>query len=102
MTKGTRKIIFFSTIVLLVGGGLYYFLIHKKGLFGINVKGREAKFSVDGFVYTVGSKAQAYPKKLGEFGGLLVESYKDDKDFWLAKNTKNQEILLKKSDVNIV
>jgi hypothetical protein len=102
MKKGSVKAIIISISAIAIVGGLYYFLIHKKGLFGFNVKGREAKFSVDGFVYTVGSKAQAYPKKLGEFGGMLVETYKDDKDFWLAKNTKNQDILLKKSDVNIV
>jgi hypothetical protein len=102
MKKGSVKAIVISISAIAIVGGIYYFLIHKKGLFGIDVKGREAKFSVDGFVYTVGSKAKAYPKKLGEFGGMLVETYKDDKDFWLAKNTKNQDILLKKSDVNIV
>jgi hypothetical protein len=102
MKKGSVKAIVISISAIAIVGSLYYFLIHKKGLFGINVKGREAKFSIDGFVYSVGSKAQAYPKKLGEFAGLLVESYKDDKDFWLAKNTKGQDILLKKSDVNIV
>ena len=103
MKKGSVKAIVISISALAILGGLYYFLIHKKGIFGIiDVKGKRADFSVDGFVYTVGTKAQAYPKKVGDFGGKLVESYKEDKDFWLATNSKNQEILLKKSDVNIL
>ena len=98
MTKGTRKVIFFSTIAAVVGGGLYYFLIYKKN----KVAGKRGDFAVDGFVYNVGTKAQAYPKKANDFGGMLVESYKEDKDYWLAKNSKGQNILLKKSEITIV
>jgi hypothetical protein len=102
MKKGNGKGILISISALAIVGGLYYFLIYKKGKVNVDVKGKRADFIVDGFVYTIGTKAQAYPKKVGEFGGMLVESYKDDKDFWLAKNVKAQEILLKKSDVTIV
>jgi len=98
MTKGTRKIIFFSTVAILIGGGLYYYHLTRKN----KVKGKRGDFIVDGYIYTVGSKAQAYPKKIGEFGGKIVESYKDDKNYWLAKNSNAQDILLKKSDVKIV
>jgi hypothetical protein len=96
MKKGSGKAIIISISAIAVLGGLYYFFIYNKN------KGKRADFISDGFVYTVGSKAQSYAKKAGEFGGVIVESYKDDKDFWLAKNSKQQEILLKKSDVKIV
>jgi hypothetical protein len=98
MTKGTRKVIFFTSITAIIGGALYYYLVYKKN----KVNGKRADFITDGFVYTVGTKAQAYPKKVGEFGGMILESYKQDKDYWLAKNSKAVEILLKKSDVKIV
>jgi hypothetical protein len=99
MKKGSGKAIILSISALALVGGLYYFFIYKKS---DDSKGKRADFIVDGFVYTIGTKAQAYPKKAGEFGGLLVSSYKDDKDYWLAKNSKGAEILLKKSDVTIV
>ena len=89
-----------SISALAVVGGLYYFLVYKKRK--LSVEGKRADFSVDGFVYAKGTKAQSYAKKVGEFGGLIIESYKEDKNFWLAKNSKGQEILLKKSDVTIV
>lgn len=98
MTKGTRKAIYFSTLALLVGGAAYYFFVYNKN----KVKGKRADFIANGFVYSVGSKAQAYPKKAGDFGGLLIGNYKDDKDFWLARNSSGQEILLRKSEVKII
>ena len=96
MAKGKAIILSISALAIL--GGLYYFLIYKKN----KVKGKRADFNTDGFVYTVNTKSQAYPKKANEFGGVIVESYKADKDFWLAKNSKGQEILLKKTEVNII
>jgi hypothetical protein len=83
---------------ILIGGSLYYYRLTMKN----KVKGKRADFIVNGYVYTVGSKAQAYPKKANEFGGMIVESYKDDKNYWLAKNSNAQLILLKKSDVTIL
>jgi hypothetical protein len=97
MKKGTRKVIFFSTMAIVIGGAMYYYLVFKK-----RVKGKRADFITNGFVYSVGTKAQAYPKKTGDFGGMLLETYSQDKDYWLAKNSNGQEILLKKSDVSII
>jgi hypothetical protein len=105
MTKGTRKIIFFSTVAIVFGFTAYYLVFHKfkKNLnAGIVAKGKRADFIVDGFVYTVGTKAKSYPKSAGEFGGMIIDQYADDKSYWLAKNTKGQQILLKKTDVTIV
>jgi hypothetical protein len=105
MTKGTRKIIFFSTLAIVIGLTAYYlvFTKFKKNLnAGVNAKGKRADFIVDGFAYSVGTKAKSYPKSAGEFGGMIIDQYNDDKDYWLAKNTKGQQILLKKSDVTVV
>ena len=63
MTKGTRKIIFFSTVAIVFGFTAYYFLLYKKKLTAINnAKGKTANFIVNGFVYSVGTKAKSYPK----------------------------------------
>lgn len=98
MNKGTRKAIYFTTLAMLVGGAAYYFFVYSKN----KVKGKRADFIANGFVYTIGTKAQSYPKKAGEFGGLLISNYKDDKNFWLAKNSSGQDILLRKSEVKII
>ena len=98
MKKGNGKAIILSISALAIVGGLYYFLIYKKDK---GVKGKIAYFKVNGFVYSVGTKAQAYPKVNDEIGGIIQGVYKEDKDFWVAKNTKGQEVLLKKSDVTL-
>lgn len=97
MKKGNGKAVLLSVTSLAILGGLYYFFIYKK-----KDNGQRADFIVDGFVYSVGSKAQAYPKKAGEFGGYNPKTYKEDKNYWIASNSKQQDILLKKSDVKIV
>jgi hypothetical protein len=107
MKKANGKAIVTVVATLAIVGGLYYFLIYKKlkgtkvELEDKDVKGKYAYFIKNGFVYTVGTKAQAYPKKNGEYAGTLGETYKDDKDYWLAYNTKADKILLKKSEVKI-
>ena len=100
--KENKKAIIVSISVLAGLGALYYFLIYKKDAKAENEKGKYAEFINDGFVYTVGTKAQAYAKKVGEFGGYKPKTYKEDKDYWIATNSKKQEILLKKSDVKIL
>lgn len=105
MKNGKAIIVTISALAIV--GGLYYFLIYKnpKGkkveIEDKDVNGKRGYFITDGFVYTVGTKAQAYAKKAKEWGGLITESYKEDDNFWLAKNTKGQDILLKKSDIKI-
>jgi hypothetical protein len=107
MKKANGKAIIVTISALAIVGGLYYFLIYKKTkgkkveLEDKDVKGKYAYFIKNGFVYTVGTKAQAYPKKNGEYAGTLGETYKDDKDYWLAYNTNAQQILLKKSEVKL-
>lgn len=97
MKKTTKKILFFTTLALIIGAGVYLY-VQKKNK---NVGGKRADFIKDGFVYSVGTKAQAYPKKNGEFAGQIIETYKEDKSYWLANNTKGQKILLKKSEVKL-
>jgi hypothetical protein len=101
MTKGTKKVIFFSTVAAIFGTVLYLYIRYKKNQqIELQANGKRAYFIKNGFVYTL-EKKQGYAKKNGEWAGIIVESYKDDKDYWLANNTKGQPILLKKSEVKI-
>jgi len=102
MTKGTKKVIFFGTVAAILGTGLYLYIRYKKNQqIEIQANGKRAYFIKDGFIYFVGTKKESYAKKNGEWAGIIVESYKEDKSYWLANNTKGQPILLKKSDVKI-
>lgn len=101
MKKGNGKAIILSITALAIVGGLYYFLVYKKSKGSQSAVGKKGFFAIDGFVYTKGTKAQAYPKKKDEFGGYIQGDYKEDKDYWIATNTKGQEVLLKKSDVTL-
>lgn len=102
MTTGTKKVIFFSTVAAIFGTGLYLYIRYKKNQqIELQANGKPAYFIKNGFVYTVGTKKESYAKKNGEWGGNIVGTYKEDKDYWLANNTKGQPILLKKSDVKI-
>jgi hypothetical protein len=95
--KNTKGLVYFVSL-LLIGGGIYLYLTNR-GKNNKQVEGKSAIFAKDGFVYVVGTKAQSYPKKKGDYAGSLINSY--DKQFWLAYNSSGQQILLKKSDITI-
>lgn len=78
-----------------VGYAIYYFW-EKNRPKGTNKD--VAYFIKDGFVYDT-DMTQRYEKKSGDWGGLFVAPISGNKEYWMAKNSKAEPILLKKSDV---
>lgn len=59
-----------------------------------------AWFKKDGYVYSI-DKTRAYPKTKGEFAGTMLKPSPDG-DYLMAKNTKAQDIMLRKGDIIIL
>lgn len=96
MTKG--KIIFWSAIsATVLIGGYFTYKYYKKHKKQDEILCADA--IGDTFVYDVATKKERYAKKKGEWMGCYLKEYESDSSFWIGKNTKGEDILIKKSDV---
>ncbi len=106
MTEKTKKGLYVVGGILALAGAYYFLYYRPKNKLGknqttedVSAQGKSAVMLVDGWVYDM-NKAKSYQKKKSDWVGTDLQSF--DKDFWQLKNSKNRDILAKKTEVQTI
>jgi hypothetical protein len=106
MTEKTKKGLYVVGGILALAGAYYFFIYRPKNTVtknetteDVSALGKSAVMLVDGWVYDM-NKVKSYQKKKSEWVGTDLQSF--DKDFWQLKNSKNRDILAKKTEVKTI